>query len=587
MNATVVLGNAGTVPSTPEDGGRNGMPDGHPLSKKWKSLHSMALLTVSVIACLLPFVNKAFHIDDPLFLWAAQHIAKHPFDPYGFNVVWYRIEMPMSEVTKNPPLACYYAALAGYLGGWSERSLHVAFLLPAVAAILGTYLLARRWTRGALLAAAITLLTPGFMVSSSSVMCDTMMLALWIFAVLTWMKGLDEGKRIYLVVSGLLIAACALTKYFGMSLIPLLLAYSLFKQRRVGAWAAYLLIPVTILTGYEYWTQALYEHGLLSDASAYAKFWGPAQKISWTGKGLVGLAFAGGCMLPVLGFIPFLRSRMQILFGALLSGLAGASMTFGWVPAGAPGGQAHWYFLSAQLALCVAAGLSIVGLLFPDGQHRIDAGWMLLALWIIGTFLFAAFVNWTINSRSVLPMIPAVAILLCRGLDSARVISDRWRIGSIGFALTISAILSIWITWADTDLANSARTAARVVQRETQNNSSPVYFEGHWGFQYYMEAFGARPTNGLRPDFHTGDILVIPENNTNTFGPPVGFGLAGEVFELKLGHHITTMRQELGAGFYASVWGPLPFAIGDVPPERYYLSRLVPSPNQRPGAPAR
>jgi len=541
----------------------------------------MALLAVSVLAFLLPFVNKAFHMDDPLFLWCAQHIVKHPLDPYGFRLVWYATEMPMSEVTKNPPLACYYAALAGYLGGWSERSLHTAFLFPALAVILGSYLLARRWTQRAWLAAAITLVSPGFLVSSSGVMCDIMMLALWIFAVLTWMKGLDEGKPGYLAVSALLIAACALTKYFGMSLIPLLFVYSLIKQRRVGVWAIYFLLPIAILAGYEYWTDALYGRGLLSDASRYVKLENPEQTMSLAGKGLVGLTFAGGCALSTLIFIPFLRSWIHILSLAAMSGLAGVAVASGWVRVAAPDVHTQWYAMAAQVALCVAAGISIFSLLVVDSRRVMSADWWLLALWIVGTFVFASFVNWTINSRSVLPMIPAVAILLCRQIDSASIISARWRIARNALPLGITAVLSLWITWADTDLANSGRAAAEIVRRETQNNPSPVYFEGHWGFHYYMQAFGARPADAVSGGFHEGDFLVIPENNTNMFGPPPGFDLTGRVFEIEAEHHISTMRQELGAGFYASVWGALPFAIGKVPPERYYLSRLIPAQNPR------
>src|SRR5208282_4769279 len=143
-----------------------------------RSRQSLFLLTAATLLCLLPFSGKAFNIDDPLFLWSAQHIAGHPLDPYGFQVVWYRSLMPMSEVTKNPPLACYYAAAIGAIAGWSERALHLGFLLPTLAMVLGTYRLAQRFTQSPLLAAAATLLTPGVLVSATSVMCDTMMLAL-------------------------------------------------------------------------------------------------------------------------------------------------------------------------------------------------------------------------------------------------------------------------------------------------------------------------------------------------------------------------------------------------------------------------
>src|SRR5689334_6086976 len=35
------------------------------------------------LALLVPFMNKAYHIDDPLYLWSAKQILKNPFDYYG------------------------------------------------------------------------------------------------------------------------------------------------------------------------------------------------------------------------------------------------------------------------------------------------------------------------------------------------------------------------------------------------------------------------------------------------------------------------------------------------------------------------
>jgi hypothetical protein len=53
----------------------------------------------------------------------------------------------MADVTKNPPLACYYGAAVGQVAGWSERAFHLAFLVPALALVLGTYRLAKHFTR--------------------------------------------------------------------------------------------------------------------------------------------------------------------------------------------------------------------------------------------------------------------------------------------------------------------------------------------------------------------------------------------------------------------------------------------------------
>ena len=70
-----------------------------------------------------------------------------------------------------------------------------------------------------------------------------MMLAFWVWSIGLWLRGLEEHKPVMLTYSSLLIALAALTKYYGMALIPLLLVYSLIKKRSLGPWALYFLIP--------------------------------------------------------------------------------------------------------------------------------------------------------------------------------------------------------------------------------------------------------------------------------------------------------------------------------------------------------
>ncbi len=154
-----------------------------------------------MLACLVPFSGKPFNIDDTLFVYEARQITQHPLDPFGFKVNWYLDAIPMAYETRNPPLASYYSAAAAVFVGWSERALHLAFLLPALATIWGTYRLAQRLTDSPLLAAVATLLTPGFLVSANSVMCDTMALALWLWAIIFWIEGFEPQKPRYLAVS--------------------------------------------------------------------------------------------------------------------------------------------------------------------------------------------------------------------------------------------------------------------------------------------------------------------------------------------------------------------------------------------------
>jgi len=542
------------------------------------------LLAASTILCLVPFSGRAFHTDDTLFVWAAQYIAKHPFNPYGFQLIWDFTQVRMSELTQNPPLASYYMALAGSVVGWSERALHLVFLLPTLALVLGTYRLAQKFTRSPLLAAFATLLTPGLLVSVCSVMCDPMMLAIWMWAAILWIEGLEPQRPLFLAASAVLIAASELTKYFGASLILLLFVYSIARQRRVGSWVWYLLIPVAVLVGYEFLTAKMYGHGLLFTAADFSRKRRLYDHATRTARGLVALSYAGGCTFPALVFAPIVWSRRQIILGLLWSGVASYLMMHGRVHLGVPVGgymatamrHHHWLLISSHLILFIAGGTSVLALAVADYWHERDAASLFLALWVLGTFVFTAFLNWTINARSVLPLIPATAILLARRLERIREVPNRRLTASIVAALLLSGFVSFWITRADTELANSARSAAFAVYERTHGRGGTVWFIGHWGFQYYMESLGAHPLDWLNPQVNNGDFVAVPYNNLWPSDRSDDFLGPKEQFGVQLHSHASTICPELGAGFYYSHWALIPYVIGPIPGGHYSIVRLEP-----------
>lgn len=551
------------------------------------SSYSYVLLGVLTLASLLPFSGRAFHVDDTLFVMAARQISRHPLDPYGFSLVWDTNLERMADVTKNPPLASYYEAAVGQVAGWSERAFHIAFLVPALALVLGTYRLAKHFTRFPLLAALAILLTPGILVSACSVMCDTMMLALWVWAVILWIEGLQPQKAWYLAGAGVLIAASALTKYFGASLILLLAAYSFARLRRPGNWIWYLLIPVAALIGYEHWTQTLYGKGLLSGAAGFATAQRAFGQASRTAMALIGLSFTGGCTLSVLAFSPLIKwSRRATAVVVAGSVLAAAALIFGWVQSGMRVGgelsfnsvRSHWGLVGSQLAFFIASGLFTLALAITDYWNRRSADSLLLGLWVVGTFVFASFLNWTVNARSVLPLIPAAGILTLRRLETTHEAWTRSLILQVAGALMVSGVLSIWLASGDTRLANLAREAAHSVRSQTSNEGGTLWYEGHWGFQYYMEQQGALPVDDQNFQVRPGDFVVVPENNTELAGLPHEVLVRREtVLKFANPSRATTISWQLGAGFYSSDWGPLPFTFGPLPPEQYILVRVVTS----------
>ncbi len=488
----------------------------------------------------------------------------------------------MSEVTQNPPLAAYYMAAAAKIVGSSERALHLAFLLPTIAVVLGIYRVAKRFTSSPGVAAIATLVAPAFLISACSVMCDPMMLALWIWAAIFWIEGVDSDKPAFFAASVVLIAASALTKYFGAALVPLLFAYTLARRRRVGSWVGYLIFPVAVLIGYEFVTVRIYGHGLLAAAAQFSRdhrLWTHASKGART---LITLSYMGGSVLPALLLAPFIWSRKQIAVVLLASGVAGVFIMRGLVRLGLTAGSPqafaarneHWAIISTQLVLFIAGGISILALAIADYRRERDADSLLLLLWVAGTFWFTAYLNWTVNARSILPMAPAVGILLARRFEKCSINPTRQFKAFVAGGFLACAVVSLWMALADTEAANSARTAASLVQQKTAGNND-LWFLGHSSFQYYMQALGARPYDWSRPQTKVGDFLAIPYSKVWPEDVTSEFRGSRENIELPLQSYASTTSPEIGAGFYQSYWSILPYAFGPVPSEKYAIIRLA------------
>jgi len=545
----------------------------------WLRSRPRVVLTLVVLAALAPFLDRPLHVDDPLFVWMAKHILDAPFDPYGFQVNWYGTAMPMAVVMQNPPLAAYALALAGGLVGWGETALHAAFLLPAVGAALGTYELARRLCERPLFAALATVFTPAFLVSGTSLMADMWLLCFWTWAVALWLRGLEESKARWLAASALLACLAEWTKYFGVCLVPLLAVAALAGQRRGGWWAAWLAVPLLAMAAFEAWTRTRYGVGMFLAAGGYAS--GTVAEVGvpiWT-RGLTALAFLGGCLVwPVVSAPACWRAPVW-LGGLGLSAVASWAVFMIMDPFREryPLLEARPEWLWLQVTFLAAGGLAVAALIVVDLRRRQDADAWLLACWVAGTLAFAAFLNWTVAARALLPLAPAVAILLARRLEALPpgTQAPRWLRPEL--ALVLPAAVALLIAQADVAQAKAVRQTVRGWRDLAGPGGTQVWFEGHWGFQYYMEQSGARALDRREPGFAKGDLLVIPENNTNTRHPPgVITRRLGRV-EQHGSRWISVLNTRAGGGFYSTDSGPLPFSFGSTWPEAVTVYELTAS----------
>jgi len=544
---------------------------------KWSN--SPLIPAVVVVLLLLPFAGKAVHIDDPLFIWSAQQIQKHPFNFYGFNVNWDRREMPIYEVTKNPPLASFYIAAIGSFFGYREITLHIGFILPAVAVAVGTFYLSRYFCSSAFAAALIAVLNPVFLVSATTLMCDVMMLAFWVWALYFWIGGIEAGKQWYLLLAAVLTIFCVMTKYFGLSLIPLMAVYAISRKPRFGRWIVYWLLPFVAIILYQWWTFSLYGKGLLSDAHSYA-----SKVDRWDFQIalkaiLISLAFTGGCFISVL-FYSCLSWHRRTLLKSIVPAAVLVSLLY-FFPlsryAEVQGGGKFRSDLMVTMGLMIIGGISLLALAIDELRKHRDLKTLFIFLWIIGTFVFTGFINWTINARSLLPIAPAAGILIASRLEQRGISGWFKRLAP----LVPAGLIAVAVAWADYSHANSARAAVEVV-RKAGFASDNTWFEGHWGFQYYMEQAGFKPLDFKTPKVSVGDFLIIPNNNTDILTPPLNIASPKKDFEFIPCSWVATMNPVCGAGFYSCLFGPVPFMFGRIPPEIYHVLEIKSTWRKRP-----
>jgi 4-amino-4-deoxy-L-arabinose transferase-like glycosyltransferase len=544
------------------------------MKKESFSIRSLIIVVSITTIGLVPFITKAFHIDDTLFLWCAKQIQANPVDFYGFTVNWYGVQQPMFLINQNPPLVSYFISGVASLFGWTETVLHIAFLIPGVCFSIGMYFLARFLCPLPYLAALIAVISPVFLVSSTNVMTDSLFLTLYVWSAVLWLYGMERDKSLYFLCACILISLSALTKYFGMSLIPLLFVYSLVAKRKLGVWVLFLIIPLLILIGYELLTFSLYNNFLISNSAAYAIKVGGADKIAlFITKTFKGLSYAGGCMVGILFFTHLMWSRRALKMGMLFL-LLFITALFGMESVRAillPNVQNIRYELIIQYALFTFAGIQILLLATVDILKNRTPESLLLFLWVFGTFLFASQVNWTVNARTILPMIPAVGILVMRRLNEKIDFKNPSKAFQYIWPLIPAAIIALSVTWADVSIANAQRSAARRIHDEFSGYPHTIWFQGHWGFQYYMESYGAKALDLNKSIVKKGDIIIIPINNTNVMWLPENKYHSVGKRQLRPCRWIGTMSRKNGAGFYADIYGPLPFSIGDIEPEEYFL----------------
>jgi hypothetical protein len=233
----------------------------------------------------------------------------------------------------------------------------------------------------------------------------------------------------------------------------------------------------------------------------------------------------------------------------------------------------QWGFV-LQLVLLTAGGSHLLLLVGAEAWRRRDAVSLTLVLWVISGLFSIIVLNFMINARSFLLVVPAAAILLVRQLRPATGAFKRevWFL----WPLVPAAVITLSLAVADYRVANSARTAAEQIAAQYKSPNHKLWFQGHWGFQYYMEKLGGQPMDVERSLLQPGDVVVVPFNNSNL--TPLPPGSVGWVNDLQYSPgswiNLSVFVASGAGGFYSSILRPVPFAVGRVDPHVYCVVKV-------------
>ena len=510
-------------------------------------------LILLIFICFLFFIDKPLFIDENLFVETGEKISQKGWKCYNFYGNFKQGLVCQSN--QNPPLTSYVVAIASLFSP-SIVLYRFVFIIPAILLIFGIYKICRiiGFNReDSFYTSIFSLATPVYMLLFIYIMSDILMTMFYVWAVYFWIKGENEKTYRYFYISAILICFCFFTKYFGITAVPLLFVFSIIKNNnKLKKQIVILFIPIIFVIIYELFTLYLYGIGLTFKAILYPNNFND----DWR-RFLFGLSFFAGCYLWI------------ILELNLISVLIAASLVY-FIPINDIFHVELSLWCKLQMVFLISIGISGVTFLLKkiiENNNFYDPYIILFVLWIGGTWIFSTYINWSINARTMLPMIAPTSILFYRFSIQHRKTNRKV------LTIIIFFIFSFLIQCADYEFAMGQKKAVVHISKIYDVDHYTFWSQGWFGFsRLTKDILNAKPVDFKNlPVFNEKVIMVIPKNNCNIRWPVPKKQYNITKISINLITPIGIMNRYTGAGIHHYKWRPLPFAIGPQPPNEYYL----------------
>jgi hypothetical protein len=482
-----------------------GVSDSHTpiaLLSKLKTLKLAIPGCLLALICLLPYLNKAYTIDDPCFLLSARQILRHPTQPMSYELCWLGNETcAKSAATMGPggvQVLMGYLLVPVILAGGAEWTAHLLQILLACIAVLEMVRLALRlgFDRVRASVAGLMLVAiPPFLPMASTAMPDIAALTLGLTGIERLLAWKDERRWHQAVVASLALGLAPYARPHLVLLLPLgaLWLFDEFRirtalqqfRREACVWApllvaACILVTVnlvtrdhgpkaeskTLLVGLDYIPLNLHSYLLyLCFPIPFAAVW-------------LGALWRKAPMLLVLPAVPVLVLHLMLFRSKSL---------------------AEEWPLAAGLY-----GLATLAYMLYQNLKAWDRIGLLLSLWLLIPLPTIIYLNLPI--KYFVGVLPAIVLILIRVLSS---LPRPRELSAYGVLVFLCAAYSCIVLRADADFAECGRRAAAELIAPHVAAGEKVWYGGQWGFYWYAQEAGARVSKPGEPGPNPGELLAV------------------------------------------------------------------------------
>ncbi len=475
-------------------------------------------------ACLLPFLNKPFNIDDPHFLTMAQQIVKHPTHPTDFTICWnssYGCRKAYA-LTPGNTLGSYVVVpgltLMGYvlvptvMAGAHEWMAHLTQLVLVWIAVVAMASLILRfgWSRQHAMAGALLLVAiPPILPMASTAMPDILATAVTLVAMERLAAWKAEQKWSQGVSAAIALGLAGFARAHLALLLPLAAFFLLDSvnpreilaqiRRKFWLWfpvcGGFGLLVALILTVREH-------NPALSPPPVVITGW---LNIPNNLFALL-LYFAFPLPLAACWLVNRLKNsrRRSAILSILILLVPVTPLFVRWT----------WFF---QLFLAVV-GLGVLADLLREAWQRRDHMGLFLVLWVLIPLPIIFYSH--LPMKYLLPCVPAVVLLCLRLLDG---VSVRFAHAAAIALIAVSTGYSLLILRADAEFAEFGRDALYSLITPHVAAGNRVWYPGqYWSF-WYAPLAGAKLTFPGGPQPMPGDYLVIDRFAEQGYMTPGGY----------------------------------------------------------------